>query len=84
MYSMYILHFFIFLYYLLVFMRSLIFLYGFFYILYGMIQRTIWDSIEDTQSIFVEKDVFTIDYVPEAIKYRDKQIEKIIYNLKIV
>jgi archaeal cell division control protein 6 len=47
-----------------------------------MRQKTIWDSIEETQSIFIEKDVFTIEYVPETIKYRDKQIEKIIYNLK--
>jgi archaeal cell division control protein 6 len=47
-----------------------------------MNQRTIWDSIEETQSIFIEKDVFTIEYVPETIKYRDKQIEMMIYNLK--
>lgn len=47
-----------------------------------MIQKTIWDSIEETQTIFIEKDYFTIDYTPETIKHRDNQKDKILYNLK--
>lgn len=47
-----------------------------------MIQKTIWDSIEETQTIFIEKDFFTIDYTPETFKFRDNQKNKILYNLK--
>jgi cell division control protein 6 len=45
-------------------------------------QKTIWDSIEETQTIFIEKEVFTIEYIPETINHRNNQINKIIYNLK--
>lgn len=47
-----------------------------------MSQKTIWDSIEETQTIFKEKEVFTIEYIPETVKYRNTQVEKILYNLK--
>ncbi len=47
-----------------------------------MIQKTIWDSIEETQTIFIEKDYLTIDYIPETINNRDKQVKKILYNFK--
>ena len=47
-----------------------------------MVQKTIWDSIEETQTIFREKDVFKVEFIPETIKYRDNQRDKIIYNLK--
>jgi len=47
-----------------------------------MIQKTIWDSIEETQTIFIEKDFFTIEYIPETFKHRDSQRDRILYNLK--
>jgi len=47
-----------------------------------MKQKTIWDSIEQTQTIFKEKEVFTIEFIPETVKHRTMQIDKILYNLK--
>jgi len=47
-----------------------------------MTQKTIWDSIEETQTIFIEKDVFTVEYIPETFKYRSEQIKRITFNLK--
>lgn len=47
-----------------------------------MNQKTLWDSIEETQTIFREKEVFTIEYIPEVVDYRKNQIDKILYNLK--
>lgn len=47
-----------------------------------MNQKTIWDSIEETQTIFREKEVFTIEYIPETVNYRRSQIDKMLYNLK--
>jgi len=47
-----------------------------------MIQKTILDSIEETQTIFIEKDYFTIEYMPKKIKHRDSQIERIAYNIQ--
>jgi len=47
-----------------------------------MKEKTIWDSIEETQTIFIEKDVFKVEFVPETIKHRTEQIKKILYNVK--
>lgn len=47
-----------------------------------MTQKNIWDSITETQTIFIEKDFFTVEYDPEIINHRDNQINKILHNLK--
>jgi len=47
-----------------------------------MKQQTIWDSIGQTQTIFKEKEAFTIEFVPKLVKHRKNQIDKILYNLK--
>ena len=40
-----------------------------------MTQKTIYDIIEETGSIFKEREVFRTDYIPETYKYRDTQLD---------
>jgi len=47
-----------------------------------MSKEEIWDSIGEMQTIFIEKEVFTLRYCPETIKHRRSQIQEILYNLK--
>lgn len=47
-------------------------------------QKTLFDIIEEEGTIFKNRDVFNIDYVPEIYKFRDYQLESMIaYSKKL-
>lgn len=47
-----------------------------------MRQTDIWDSINETQTIFKEREVFSIEYFPDILKHRDQQLEIMTANCK--